>query len=303
MRLGYDKPLYVLPFDHRHSYGSDVFGFKSPYTPEQTAEVAASKQVIYEGFKLALAAGAPKEKCGILVDEEFGAAVLRDAKKQGYITAMPTEKSGQKEYDFQYGDDFGKHIDQFDPTFTKVLVRYNPASDAAGNKRQLARLKQLSNWLHEHDRLYMFELLVPAEKSQLDKAGSKQAYELEIRPELMLESIREIQAAGIEPDVWKIEGLEKREHCVKIVQAARAGGRDQVGCIVLGRGESEQKVVEWLTTAADVPGFIGFAVGRSTFLQTIVDLRAGKIDKDAGAKQIAGKYLKWIEIFEQSREK
>jgi 5-dehydro-2-deoxygluconokinase len=303
MKIGYDKPLYVLPFDHRHSYGSEVFGFKSPYTPEQTAEVAASKQVIYEGFQLALKAGAPAAKCGILVDEEFGTAVLRDARKQGYITAMPTEKSGQKDFDFQYGEQFGQHIEEFDPTFTKVLVRYNPAGDAALNKLQLERLARLSDWLHEHNRLYMFELLVPPEKAQLEKAGSKEAYDLEVRPELMLESIREIQAAGVEPDVWKIEGLEKREHCVKIAQAARAGGRQQVGCIVLGRGESEQKVVEWLQVAADVPGFIGFAVGRSTFLQSIIDLRAGKIDKAAAAKQVCGKYLQWIEIFEKARGK
>jgi myo-inositol catabolism protein IolC len=303
MKLGYDKPLYVLPFDHRHSYGSEVFGFKSPYTPEQTAEVAASKQVIYEGYKLALAGGAAKETSGILVDEEFGAAVLRDAKKNGYNTAMPTEKSGQKEYDFQYGDQFGQHIEEFDPTFIKVLVRYNPAGDAATNKRQLTRLKTLSDYLHQHDRLFMFELLVPAEKSQLEAAGSKQAYDTGVRPALMVQSLGEIQAAGIEPDVWKIEGLEKRDDCERIVAVARRGGRDGVGCIVLGRGESEQKVVEWLGIAAPVPGFIGFAVGRSTFLQTIVDLRAGKIDKAAGVKQIAGRFLKWIDVFEKARGK
>ncbi|MEX0676056.1 MAG: DUF2090 domain-containing protein [Pirellulales bacterium] len=303
MKLGYDKPLYVLPFDHRHSYGSEVFGFKDPYTPEQTAEVAASKQVVYEGYKLALAAGAPVDKSGILVDEEFGAAVLRDAKKNGYHTAMPVEKSGQKEFDFEYGDRFARHIEEFDPTFTKVLVRYNPESDAAISKRQLDRLKRLSDYLHEHNRLFMFELIVPPEKAQLDKALSKQAYDTQVRPELMVRSLGDIQAAGIEPDVWKIEGLEKRGDCEKIVAVARQGGRDSVGCIVLGRGESEQKVVEWLEVAAPVPGFIGFAVGRSTFLQTIVDLRAGKIDKAAGAKQIAGRFLKWIDIFEKARGK
>lgn len=303
MKLGYDKPLYVLPFDHRHSYGSEVFGFKDPYTPEQTAEVAASKQVVYEGYKLALAAGAPVDKSGILVDEEFGAAVLRDARKNGYHTAMPVEKSGQKEFDFEYGDQFARHIEEFDPTFTKVLVRYNPESDAAISKRQLDRLKRLSDYLHEHNRLFMFELIVPPEKAQLDKALSKQAYDTQVRPELMVRSLGDIQAAGIEPDVWKIEGLDNRDDCKKIVAVARQGGRDSVGCIVLGRGESEQKVVEWLEVAAPVPGFIGFAVGRSTFLQTIVDLRAGKIDKAAGAKQIAGRFLKWIDIFEKARGK
>lgn len=303
MTLGYDKPLYVLPFDHRHSYGSGVFGFKDPYTPEQNAEVAASKQVIYQGYKLALAGGAPVDKSGILVDEEFGAAVLRDAKKNGYNTAMPVEKSGQTEFDFEYGDQFPEHLEEFDPTFTKVLVRYNPQADAAASKRQLDRLKKLSDYLHQHDRLFMFELIVPPEKAQLERAGSTQAYDTQVRPELMVQSLRAIQAAGIEPDVWKIEGLDKRADCEKIVATARQGGREGVGCIVLGRGESEQKVVEWLQVAAPVPGFIGFAVGRSTFLQTIKDLRAGKIDKDAGAKQIAGRFLKWVEIFEKARGK
>ena len=215
MKLGYDKPLYILPFDHRSSYGSEVFGFHDPLTPEQTAVVASTKQVIYEGYKLAVAAGAPKDKSGILVDEQFGAAVLRDAKASGYITAMPTEKSGQHEFDFQYGEDFGQHIEAFDPTFTKVLVRYNPEGDKVGNDRQLARLKRLSDWLHQHDRLYMFEMLVPAEQAQLDAAGSKQAYDTQVRPGLMVRAIAEIQDTGIEPDVWKIEGLDDPAHCAR----------------------------------------------------------------------------------------
>jgi myo-inositol catabolism protein IolC len=295
--LGYDQPLYILPFDHRHSYGSEVFGFQEPMTEEQIAVVAASKQVIYEGFKLAIEQGAPRDKCGILVDEEFGAAVLRDSRTSGYITCMPVEKSGQHEFDFQYGEDFGAHIEEFDPTFTKVLVRYNPEGDRDDNERQLARLKRLSDWLHERGRLYMFEMLVPAEKAQLAALGDKTKYDLELRPKLMVRAIAEIQDYGVEPDVWKIEGLDRREDCEKIVDVARRGGRSQVGCIVLGRGESEEKVVEWLQIAAGVPGFIGFAVGRSSFLQSIIDLRAGKIDGAAASQQIADKFLHWIEVF------
>ena len=224
MTAGYDKPLYVLPFDHRHSYGSEVFGFHEPMTNEQIAVVADSKQVIYEGFKAAVAAGAPKGKCGILVDEEFGSAILRNARADGFITAMPTEKSGQHEFDFEYGDDFAAHIETFDPTFTKVLVRYNPDDDRRGNVRQLGRLKQLSDYLHAHNRLYMFEMLVPAEPAQLKSAGSQHAYDETVRPGLMVRAIREIQEFGVEPDVWKIEGLDRREDCQKIVEAARRDG-------------------------------------------------------------------------------
>ena len=113
----------------------------------------------------------------------------------------------------------------------------------------------------------MFELLVPAEQAQLERSsGDKKAYDLELRPGLMVQAIHELQDAGIEADVWKIEGLDRREDCERIVGrgAARRAGHS-VGCIVLGRGEDDKKVREWLATAAAVPGFIGFAVGRTTF--------------------------------------
>src|SRR5262245_31509704 len=147
MAIGFDKPLYILPFDHRGSFQTKLFGWKGALTPEQTAEVAAAKQVVYDGFKAAVAGGVPKAKAGILVDEQFGAAILRDAAKHGYTTACPAEKSGQDEFDFEYGEDFAKHIEAMNPTFCKVLVRYNPEGDKALNQRQAARLKRLSDYL------------------------------------------------------------------------------------------------------------------------------------------------------------
>ncbi len=211
MPRGYDRPLYIQPFDHRASFQSRVFGWKSPLSAAQTAEIAAAKRVIYDGFKAALAAGVPKEKSGILVDEQFGAAVLRDASAEGITTACCAEKSGQDEFDFEYGEEFAEHIEKMHPTFCKVLVRYNPEGDAALNRRQAARLKRLSDYLAEQGRSrFMFELLVPAEKSQLAAVkGDKAAYDRELRPRLMLRSITELQAAGVEPDLWKIEGLDR----------------------------------------------------------------------------------------------
>lgn len=307
MAKGYDQPLYILPFDHRHSYGSEVFGYHEPMTPEQIADVAASKQVIYDGFQLAVAAGIPKAAAGILVDEEFGAAILRDAQAQGFIRAVPVEKSGQEEFDFEYGENFAEHLDRFDATFVKVLVRYNTAGDAEGNARQRERLKKVSDYCLKSGRKFMFELLVPAEKSQLAQVGgSKPRYDLELRPGLVVAAIRELQDAGIEPDVWKIEGLDRREDCERVVQAVRRAGpdgvdRSRVGCIVLGRGENEAKVLEWLRTAAAVPGFIGFAVGRSSFLNSIIALRAGKLTAEQASQEIAGKYEEWTREFEKAR--
>src|SRR5216117_4445026 len=209
MAIGFDHPLYILPFDHRGSFQTTLFGWKGTLTAEQTSEIAATKQVIYDGFKAAVDAGVPKDKAGILVDEQFGAAILRDASANGFTTACPAEKSGQEEFEFQYGGDFASHIEAFNPTFCKVLVRYNPEGDRALNQRQAARLHRLSDYLKSKGRSRMlFELLVPPEKGQLERLkGDKKAYDVELRPKLMVEAIEQLQDAGVEPDLWKIEGL------------------------------------------------------------------------------------------------
>jgi myo-inositol catabolism protein IolC len=300
---GFDRPLYILPFDHRGSFETKMFGWHEPLSPEQTAQIAAAKQVVYDGFQAAVAGGVPKQRAGILVDEQFGAAILRDAAAQGYHRACPAEKSGQEEFDFEYGEDFAAHIEAFKPTFSKVLVRYNPESDPALNQRQSLRLRRLSEYLQTDARsLFMFELLVPAEKSQLDKLGGDlKAYDLELRPQLMVETIRELQEANVEPDIWKIEGLDRREDCERIVTAARRNGRNKVGCIILGRGENEQKVREWLSVAAGVEGFIGFAVGRTDFWDPLVAWRGGKITRESAVAEIARHYREFVDIFEGAR--
>ncbi len=201
MTHGFDGPLYVMPFDHRGSFETGMFGWKGALTPEQTAQIAEAKRVIYDGFKRAVTAGVPKQNAAILVDEQFGATILRDAKADGFTIACPVEKSGQDEFDFEYGEEFPAHIEAFQPTFCKVLVRYNPEGNQALNRKQTERLKRLSQYLHSESRsLFMFELLVPPEKAQLEKVkGDKKAYDLQVRPRLMVQTIEELQDAHVEP--------------------------------------------------------------------------------------------------------
>jgi 5-dehydro-2-deoxygluconokinase len=101
--------------------------------------------------------------------------------------------------------------------------------------------------------------------------------------------------------VWKIEGLDSQGDCAKVVAAAHRGGRDKVGCIILGRGEDDRKVREWLAVAARVPGFIGFAVGRTTFWDPLVDWRAGRCKREDAVKEVARRYREWVDIFEKAR--
>ena len=297
--LGYNRPLYLLPFDHRQSYVTGMFHFTPPLTADEHEIVVDSKQVIYDGFRQALVA---KPRAGILVDEEFGAGILRDAIANGYVTALSTEKSGSEEFEFEYGTAFAEHIEAFGPTFAKVLVRYNPEDDAALNTRQTARLKQLSDYCRTADQLFMFELLVPATKAQMERIqGDKQAYDRRIRPELMLRTIRTLQDAGIEPDVWKVEGLDRREDCERVVETARRDGRGDVGCIVLGRGADETRVVAWLETAASVPGFIGFAVGRTTFWNAVAGYEAHTMTRQEASTRVAQRFCEWAAIFERTQ--
>ena len=234
-----------------------MFGWDGELSPQQTAEIAAAKRVIYDAFRQPVAGGVPKEKAGILVDEQFGAAILRDAARQGYTTACPAEKSGQDEFDFEYGDDFGKHIEAFHPTFCKVLVRYNPEGDQSLNQRQSARLKRLSDYLHS-DRVAAGSCSNCWSRrkrpSSISSKETRRPTTWKLRPRLMAQTIEQLQDARVEPDVWKIEGLDRHEDCEKIVAAARRGGRDRVGCIILGRGEDDRKVREWLDRGRGVPG-------------------------------------------------
>ena len=302
MTLGYDKALYLLPFDHRNSYVSGLFDFKPPLSPSQSEQVRDSKQLIYEGFRLALSDGVPTESAGILVDEEFGSDILRDAHGRGFVTAMSTEQSGSEEFEFEYGTEFSRHIETFDPTFAKVLVRYNPEGDLALNRRQAERLKVLSDYCRHSQRSFMFELLVPANREQLARMGdSKALYDRRLRPTLMCMAIRQLQDAGIEPDVWKVEGLSRHDDCERIVAAARHDGRGAVGCIVLGRGADLAKVRQWLTLAAKVDGFIGFAVGRTTFWDAVAAYRAQTMTRAQAVAQIARRLREWVDIFEHAR--
>ncbi len=302
MNTGWTSPLYLLPFDHRASYVSDMFHFALPLHATQYEAVVASKRLIYDGFRQAQKSNASTSHAGILVDEEFGTDILRDAILRGYISAVSVEKSGTEEFEFEYGEAFAAHIHHFRPTFAKVLVRYNPEGDSALNLRQTGRLKRVSNYCRANRQRFMFELLVPATEAQMQRFnGDKIAYDRDLRPALVSEAIRALQEAGIEPDVWKIEGLETREDCEQVVGMARRDGRKDVGCIVLGRGADENKVGDWLTIAASVPGFIGFAVGRTTFWDAVADFEAKKIERQEAVSRIAQRYRHWIATFEQAR--
>src|SRR5215211_2717930 len=306
MGLGYDSKLYILAFDHRGSFQKKMFGIEGDPDPEQTEQISDAKHLIFEGMLKAAESGAEPGVSGCLVDEQFGApkGIPAQAKERGLVLAMPVEKSGQNEFDFDYGEEFGDHIEKFDPDFSKVLVRYNPDGDAEMNRRQAERLKRLSDWLHERDRKFLFELLVPAEESQLEQVGGdSDRYDADLRPELMRRTIEELQGLGVEPDVWKIEGIEAQEDCERIAATCRRDGRDEVICVVLGRGADDAKVEHWLRQGAPVDGYAGFAIGRTIWWDALKGFLEGNIEREAAAQQIADNYMRFVSVYKEAESK
>jgi myo-inositol catabolism protein IolC len=298
MTIGYRQPLDIVAFDHRSSFSKGLFGASEPVSAEIAARISDTKEVIFEAFLEAIAHGVPRRRAGVLVDEQYGADVARKARQGGFELAMPVERSGLKEFELQYGDEFGKHIEAFDPDFSKVLVRYNAEGDRALNQRQTEKLAQLSRWLHEHGRKLLFELLVPATPAQLQACGGQAGYDRQLRPRLVLEAIAELQDGGVEADIWKIEGLESSVDCARVVEQARSGSaRQDVSCIVLGRGASFERVLQWLAIAAPVPGFIGFAVGRTLWEDALKEYVAGTRSRAETRSAIAERYAQMAHAY------
>jgi myo-inositol catabolism protein IolC len=287
--------LYILAVDHRGSFEKMV-GHKLEV-------LLAAKMLVWKGFLEALAHGVPRDAAGILIDEQYGSAVASEARKERVVFALPVEKTGREEFEFEHGDDFGRAIEAYDPTYAKALVRYNPHGDEELNRRQVARLRALSDWLRAHDRRLLFELLVPPTDEQLQSVGgSRDRYDAELRPGLMQRAIETLQDAGIEPALWKIEGLDDREACRAIARTASRDGRDAVGCLVLGRGASLERVEDWLRAGAGVQGYVGFAIGRSIFADAVHEFASDPAgyDQRRGIEEISGRYRHLIAVYEEA---
>jgi myo-inositol catabolism protein IolC len=301
-RPGHDGELYFLAFDHRGVFARSVLDAEGEPTPAQEATIVAAKQVIFDGVLRAAEIGdVPPGQLGVLVDELYGASVARAASEAGIVLTMPVEEPDREIFDFAYGEQFGAHVEAFAPDFAKVLVRWNADGDADGNAVQAARLLELSRWLRAHGRRFLFELIVAPTAGQLDAAGGERLrFELEQRPQLIRRAIAEVQAAGIEVDVWKLEGLDEVADAEAVVAQARSGaGREGVVCTVLGAGAGHERVDRWLRVAAAVDGFVGFAIGRSIWRDPLRAQLAGELTREQAAEQIAERYLRFVRLYRE----
>ncbi len=296
------KELTILAFDHRGTFEKELLGIKGrPVTPDESKKITNFKKIIFKGYLSSLEKGVNKETSGILCDDEFGYSVLNEARIKQLNFAVPVEKSGQEVFDFQHDSRFAKAIEEINPTFSKVLVRFNPEGNEEDNSLQLARLKLLSDYLTKANRGFLFELIVVPTASQLNSLNnSSLLFDTVLRPKLVVESMSIMQQVGIEPDIWKLEGVDTIQDAKMLVSQAQEGGR-KAGVIILGRGESEEKVDHWIKISAQVNGIIGFAVGRTIFWESLVEYNSLRINEIQAANEISMNYVDMVKLWDKSK--
>jgi myo-inositol catabolism protein IolC len=295
----HDDPLFILAMDHRESFGKTLFEVKDDEPDQAQVEAMKSaKMVIYEGLQTALPA-VTSGRIGVLVDERYGQGVI-DAVKGStdpMVLAVPVEASGHEWFTLEWGDRWLEHVESVKPDYAKVLIRDNPGFDAAQREAQLSSLAKVGAGLRTAGVPLLYELLVPATEAQLAQAGHDAgAYDRDIRPGLVTEVIADNQAHGVEPALWKVEGLETVEAAQQVAAQAKAGGRD-AELIVLGRDAPPERLDHWLEVASQVEAFVGFAIGRSIWEDVVSRYEAFGASESAAVnarREIADRYLGFI---------
>jgi myo-inositol catabolism protein IolC len=285
----HDDPLLILAMDHRGSFGKTLFDVVDDKpTNEQRSSMQKAKKLIYQGL-LRAAPQLSSGRAGVLVDEQYGQHVIDRSVHDPVVLAIPIEASGHDWFTLQWGDKWLEHVR--DPAYVKVLVRDNPDFAESSRVTQLESLATVSSLLQSEGFALLYELLVPATKEQLASIGdSADRYDAELRPELTVRVLADNQSAGVDPVLWKIEGLETVAAARAVADQARSGGR-RADLIVLGRDAPAARIDHWLSVASQVPEFVGFAIGRSIWQDTIGDWHQGRIDDERAVAAIAKTYL------------
>ena len=295
----HDDPLFILAMDHRASFGKTLFEVKNDDPdPAEVTAMESAKLLIFEGLQVALPS-VTYGRIGVLVDERYGQSVIHAVQHSGQplVLAVPVEASGHDWFTLEWGDQWLEHVKTVRPDYAKVLVRDNPAFDAADREAQFSRLAQVSAGLREAGVPLLYELLVPATDAQLSQAGhDAAAYDRDIRPGLVAAVIADNQAHGVEPALWKVEGLETVEAARQVAEQAKAGGRT-ADLIVLGRDAPAERLDHWLEVASQVDEFVGFAIGRSIWEDAVREYEASDRSEAAASRvraQVAERYLGFV---------
>jgi myo-inositol catabolism protein IolC len=299
-----DRVLLILAVDHRASLERDLYGLTAPPSPAQATRISVDKLLVYQALLDAVAQLPAGIQPGVLIDEHYGASVAELAShSSGAVSlCMPIEASGNDWFEFAYGQDWQRHAEFFAADHAKVLVRDNPGLDPALREQQAERLAAVSAWAAAVGRSLIVELLVPATSADKDVTeGGADRYDDELRPGYTLKVMEYLQDHGVDPAIWKVEGLDRHDDAVAVAATAQRGGR-QARCIVLGRHAPHDELDHWLQVAAPVTGWIGFAIGRSIWQDPLHARLHHRATSGDARRHITSAYLDYARYYLAARD-
>ena len=283
--------LFIFAADHRHNLTTGILNINKEPNNKQLEILHDFKAMILESQQLAIKNGVNKENCFLLMDEDYGNKTLINAKKDGINIIIPVEKSGSKIFEFDYGSRFIDHIEKFKPSYVKVLIYFNP-ENKDDNEKTLKNLRILNNYLVNTEYKFLLEMLVEPTQEQLNKYGKKD-FDIKLRPDLTIESIKEINKAGIYPNIWKLEGYSRKEDIDKVSLEV---GNSKI--VILGRYETMNTVLKWIKIGTMNNKVIGFAVGRTIFEDTLKKYYHKKTTREKAIRVMSSKYKKIAYFYE-----
>lgn len=297
------RQMCILAFDHRSTFRRLVAETPSERPGLRHDLISECKRLVFDAYESAVGRGIiSTENTSVIVDEECASGLARRCEAAGYTFGMPVERTEQEVFEFEYEDDWQGHIEAFNATYYKGLVRWNPLEEAA-NAEQTERLRDLSRFLRATERAFLLELLVPPSRVDRKKPGfDAEHFDVEVRPAATVVAMEQLHARDVVPDYWKIEGVSRRSECEAIGAIARAHpDKPDAGCVVLGRSAPDEQVRHWLAVSAGVPGYHGFAIGRSVFNEPLTAWLRGEAENDAVVIAVANQFASLVEFYASAR--
>jgi 5-dehydro-2-deoxygluconokinase len=277
--------VYMLAADHRWQWEEWCDAHAMPRT-----RIPEVKRLAFDGFLRARDRSADVRSFGaLLVDEQYSAPVIAEARKAGVNVGTPAEKAGAFPLAWST-DPFSRALTG---AFVKVLVRHRSDDEPATIRGQWEKLDALQAWCRAEDKPLVVEILVAR------RDEPEQAFEAVGRPAMLAGFIGEAYRRGLTPGFWKIEGTLSPEGARTIDEAIAA----HPACrqIILGKAADAATIHRWFAAAAASRTAAGFAIGRSVFWEPSVAFLTGAQTADRASAGIAANYLQLVDAWQRSR--
>ncbi|MGZ4677577.1 MAG: 2-deoxy-5-keto-D-gluconate 6-phosphate aldolase domain-containing protein [Acidimicrobiia bacterium] len=295
---GVTRRRFVLAGDHREPHLGALLGRPGPLDAHDRRTIVSVKELVAAAFSRVAARRTERPATvALLVDEEYGAPAARAAIAASHEVIMPVEASGLDHFALADPAILDRVL-AVGPRGVKTLVRWHGDATDPRDEASLAGLRAVGHRLRTEapGTEWMLEVIVAPSPARLAAAGDSDTFVRRVRPRLAAEALRALLAAGVAPDVWKVEGIDEPAAAGLVAGAARTGAT--ADHVVLGAGAGMDRVEGWLRTAAATPGFTGFAIGRSLWWDDVRAHLAGRLDPATTVDRIAQRYAGAIATYE-----